>query len=289
MKSLVTKTPLLAAVIALGVSGFAIRRLDAPGWMHATVEVGWVLVCLCIVWLVFREWRSGEVEFSASDRTETVFVYLRNACLAGLATVLLYLLAWWLWSGEYILDGGGNLAWTAELFFKAILIGLAVLWIPFLLFGLATSEIGLTAIFVAAFSLVIAVPCAATLLAADFLFSASLTFTAWTQLLLLVLPASLATVILFDFLLDALIPRSIRIRIQSEPSFKIGETVARGLFVALMLVVASRLVPDAAGVSVGAAFAAGMAASFVRFYLGLYLDDSGDAGLLAEEFAEDLD
>lgn len=268
---------------------FVARRLDSPGWVDVAVDAAWVVVFLCAVWLVFQAWRSGEFEQPLGDEGGGAFVLLWRLCLAGLAAFLVFFAASALWSGGNILDGGGNLFVAAGLFLKACLIGLAVLWMPFLLVGLATSAVGLTAIFVAVFTLVIAVPATATFLAANFLFPEAVSFPTWTNLLWLVVPASFASVILFDFLLEEVMPRSLRGRIQSEPLLKLAEAVARGFFVALMLVAASRFVPDAAGVSFGAALAAGMVAAFVRFYLGMYLDDSGDAGLLIKEFGEEFD
>lgn len=155
--------------------------------------------------------------------------------------------------------------------------------------SLMLSEVRWMILFAAAFALSIAIPSSAALLAANLLFPESVTSAGWPEVLWLIIPASLASVILFDFLLDEIVPRPLRERIQSDPRFGIGEATGRGIFVALMLILASRLVPDAAGVSAGAALAAGMVAAFVRYYLGLYLDDSGDAGLLEEEFAEEFD
>lgn len=178
---------------------------------------------------------------------------------------------------------------TVDTILQVVGIAAIALMIISIALSLTLSEVGWMILFATAFTLVIAIPSFATFLMADFLFPESVASAGWTGLLWLIVPASLASVILFDFLLDEITPRSLRGRIQNEPPFKITEAAMRGFFVALMLVAASRLVPDAAGVSVGAAISAGMFATFVRYYLGLYLDDSGDADLLAEEFAEEFE
>ncbi len=108
-------------------------------------------------------------------------------------------------------------------------------------------------------------------------------FAGWSELFWLVVPSSVASVLLFDFLLDALMPRALRIRVKSDLRFGLGEALGRGLFIALMLISASRLVPDVAGASAGAALAASVVSAFVRFYLGLYLDGAGDPDLIEED------
>ena len=67
------------------------------------------------------------------------------------------------------------------------------------------------------------------------------------------------------------------------PAIEIVEVAARGLVTARSLAIVARLMPDA-GLSAGAALAAGLIGAFVRYLVGLFLSDTnlGDTDFIEE-------
>jgi hypothetical protein len=137
---------------------------------------------------------------------------------------------------------------------------------------LLLSEAGIIALFVVAFVAVTAAGSGAALLAIDLLYPQAVDVSGFKELLWVVVSASLASVLLFDLLLEGLVLKVLRRWRMSMPAIELVEAVAQGLFTAASLVIVARLMPDAA-LSAGAALAAGLIGAFVRYYIGLYLGD----------------
>jgi hypothetical protein len=90
-------------------------------------------------------------------------------------------------------------------------------------------------------------------------------------LLWLVIPASLSSVVLFDLWLVGLMLRILRFAGMSIAGIRIVEVFVEGVFIALALAVVAHLAPDA-GLSPGAALAAGLIGAFVHYFAGLYVE-----------------
>jgi hypothetical protein len=163
---------------------------------------------------------------------------------------------------------GGETALTVFIVLGAIL-SLAIL--------LATNRAGLTVLlfvaFAAAISAVTSAASGAALLAIGFLYPQAVAVTGLPDLLWLVIPASLSSVVLFDLCLEGPMLRILKFAGMGIAGIRIVEVFAGGVFIALALAVVAHLAPDA-GLSPGAALAAGLIGAFVRYFAGLYLDDT---------------
>ncbi len=153
---------------------------------------------------------------------------------------------------------------------------------------LLLSAPGLMALFVAAFVAVTAAGSGLALLAIDFLFSEAVDVSGIVDLLWLVIPASLASVLLFDLGLEGLMLRALQRLGLGMPRIEFIEAIAGGLFTAVSLVVTARLLPDA-GLSAGAALAAGLIAAFIRYYVGQWFLDTKFGGEPETDSYMDLD
>lgn len=142
---------------------------------------------------------------------------------------------------------------------------------------LLLSEIGIVALFVAIFAVATAAGSGVALLAIDFLYPETMAVTGIAGLLWLVVPASLASVLLFDLGLEGLVLRLLRRRGMEASGIELLEAIAGGLVTALSLAVTARVLPEAR-LSAGAALAAGLTGAFVRYYIGLCLRDAGPRG-----------
>ena len=162
---------------------------------------------------------------------------------------------------------------------------LAMFWLCYLALVLPLTRVGIMALFVAAFVVVSAVGSGAALLAIDFLYLQAVEVSGFLGLLRLVVPASLASVLLFDLLLEGLVLRVLRRWGMGMPAIEIVEVAAGGLVTAVSLAIVARLMPDA-GLSAAAALAAGLIGAFVRYFVELFLSDTnlGDT-----DFIEDVD
>ncbi|BBL80421.1 hypothetical protein RxyAA322_22750 [Rubrobacter xylanophilus] len=114
------------------------------------------------------------------------------------------------------------------------------------------------------------------LLAIGFLYPQAVISTGLSGLLWLVVMASTASVLLFDFLIDGFVLRALRRLTPSKAWVGIGEAFAGGIVTALTLALGAHLMPGVVELSDGAAFGAGQTSAFVRYYVGLYLRDTGD-------------
>ena len=140
---------------------------------------------------------------------------------------------------------------------------------------------GLMVAFVVVFTSIAALGAGGTLLATAFLFPETVAVPGFVDLLWLVVPACLASVVVFDFFkgIPALLERT------GLPLISMIETILRGLFVALALLAAARFLPGTA-LSPFAALAAGGISAFVRYYVELWFVEVGpgdEAEALDEE------
>ena len=137
--------------------------------------------------------------------------------------------------------------------------------------------------FAAAISAVTSAASGAALLAIGFLYPQAVAVPGLSGLLWLVIPASLSSVVLFDFWLEGWMLRILKFAGMGIPGIRIVEVFAEGVFLALALAVVAHLAPDT-GLSPGAALAAGLIGALVRYFAGLYLDDtvSGDTYFMDE-------
>lgn len=142
---------------------------------------------------------------------------------------------------------------------------------------LILSEVGILALFVAAFLLATAAGSGAALLVVDFLYPETVIVSGLAGLLLLVVLASVASVLIFDLGLEGLVLRLLRRGGMDVPGIEVLEAIGGGLVTALSLAVAARVLPEA-GLSAGAALTAGLTGAFVRYYVGLYLRDIEPGG-----------
>lgn len=138
------------------------------------------------------------------------------------------------------------------------------------------TKIGIMTLFVTAFVAVRAVASGSTLLATGFLYPKAATFASFSDLLLLIGVASLASVVLFDLGLEGLVLRTIRHLGAGVPQAWMATAFVEALVTASMLLLVVNLVPGTVGLSVGAALVAGAVSAFVRYYLELYLSSIGD-------------
>jgi hypothetical protein len=153
---------------------------------------------------------------------------------------------------------------------------------------LASNRAGFTVLFLVAFaaaiSAVTSAASGAALLAIGFLYPQAVAVPGLSGLLWLVIPASLSSVVLFDLWLEGSMLRILKFAGMSISGIRIVEVFAEGVFIALALAVVAHLAPDA-GLSPGAALAAGLIAAFVRYFAGLYVEDmvfSGDTYFMDE-------
>ncbi len=146
---------------------------------------------------------------------------------------------------------------------------------------------GLVASFVLAFVLVAAVCSGTTLLATDFLFPGVVDVSGLEELLWLVVPASLASAILFDLVLEGGVLELLKRTGLSLHRIHLIEASLGGVSLGLALVVTARFLPEVGASPV--ALAAGLIAAFTRYYLGVWLDGALDVGDGAEPFDEIAD
>jgi hypothetical protein len=138
---------------------------------------------------------------------------------------------------------------------------------------LLMSAPGMMAAFVVAFASVAAVSAGATLLAIDFLYPEAVVVSGFVDLLWLVVPACLGSVVVFDFLLEGGLLAPLKRTGVGLPRIWAIEDFLGGLFLALALVVTARFLPGTE-LSPVAALAAGLISAFVRYYLGLWLSET---------------
>ncbi|CAN5599522.1 hypothetical protein BH24ACT18_BH24ACT18_21110 [soil metagenome] len=138
---------------------------------------------------------------------------------------------------------------------------------------LLMSAPGMMAAFVVAFASVAAVSAGATLLAIDCLYPEAGVLSCFVDLLWLVVPACLGSVVVFDFLLEGGLLAPLKRTGVGLPRIWAIEDFLGGLFLALALVVTARFLPGTE-LSPVAALAAGLISAFVRYYLGLWLSET---------------
>ncbi len=153
---------------------------------------------------------------------------------------------------------------------------------------LLLSAPGLMALFVAAFVAVTAAGSGAALLAIDFLYPGAMDVPGPSELLWLVIPASLGSVVFFDLGLEGLMLRTLQRLGLGMPGIELIEAFAGGLFTAASLVVVAHLTLDAE-LSTGAALAAGLISAFVRYYIGQCSLDTDLGGGPGTDSYVDLD
>ena len=166
-------------------------------------------------------------------------------------------------------------------FVAVVVIAFSLLQITLLM---AFTRTGIFVLFVGAFVFMTAALSGMALLAVQLLYPQAVPVPGFSSLLWLVVPASLASVVLFDLLLEGLLLRALKSKGVGLPAIWVVEAAARGPFTALALVVVARLLTGVE-LAVGAALTAGFADSFVRYYLGLWV---GEAGLSGGDAAADL-
>ncbi|WP_273887265.1 hypothetical protein [Rubrobacter naiadicus] len=155
----------------------------------------------------------------------------------------------------------------------AALIVFGFFWIaPVLLVTTA----GIFVMLVTAFIATTAITSVVALLAIDFLYPQTVISAGLLDLLWLVVMASTASVLLFDFLIDGFLLWALRYLVSSKLWVGMGEAFAGGIVTALMLALCARLMPGGVELSAGAALAAAQISAFVRYYMGLYLGDTSD-------------
>lgn len=182
-----------------------------------------------------------------------------------------------------------SIAEYAEYALKACAV-LVMVW-SFFNFVVATSftRLGLVLLFVGSSVAITGTSSGATLVAAEFLYPQTVDVGGLFALLWLSIVASLASVILFDLLIANLLQWTLTAIGVRLPAARVAEAGARSVFTALSLsVVAS--VSSGVDLSATAALAAGIAAAFVRYYLGLWIGDAsfGEDGAVASP-ADPLD
>lgn len=131
---------------------------------------------------------------------------------------------------------------------------------------------GLMAAFIVAFASVAAVGAGAALLAIDFFYPEAVVVSGFIDLLWLVVPASLVSVILFDFLLEGILLALLKRTGLDLPRIWMIEAFVGGLSLALALFVAARFLPET-DLSPIAALVAGLISAFVRYYVGLWFGE----------------
>lgn len=157
-----------------------------------------------------------------------------------------------------------------------LVILLGLLQFALLLIG---TGLGIFALFVAGFAIVRGFSSGTALLALGFLSPRALDAVRLSELLWLVGPASLLSVVLFDLALDGLTLRLLRLCGLGALGIGVGEVVAGGTVAALTLIGAARFVPGAAGLSVTSALVAGLTGSFVLYYIEMASSDAGSGHL----------
>lgn len=173
-----------------------------------------------------------------------------------------------------------------------VLQGVALVVVVFLsLCTLLLTRVGRVALFVVTFAAAIAVPSGLALLATDFLYPGTGVVAGFGRLLWLVIPASVASVILFDLVLEGFVLRFLRRMGMALIRIRLLEAFLGGLFTALSLFVAAQLLPETKLYG-GAALVAGQTGAFARYYLGLWLGETnfgGDEAILDDMDFEELD
>lgn len=142
---------------------------------------------------------------------------------------------------------------------------------------LLVTTAGLMTLFVALMVAVTTLSVGTALLAIDFLYPQAVVVSGFSGLLWLVVPASLASVVIFDLALEGVVLRVVRRWGLGMPRIRPVEGVLGGAATALALVVTARFVPDAE-LSPGAALLAGLIGAFVRYYLATWIDDTALGG-----------
>lgn len=158
-------------------------------------------------------------------------------------------------------------------------------------FVLLLSAPGLMAFFVAVLVAVTVLGSGAALLAIDFLYPHAVVVSGLPGLLWLVVPASLASVVVFNLSLERVMLRALRGWGVGLPRIRLVEGMLGSLSTALALAATARLLP-AVELSLVAALTAGMIGAFVRYYFGVWMDDAvlgGVAGAEADYFDEETD
>ncbi len=172
----------------------------------------------------------------------------------------------------------------AEYVLKAVAVVVILGGLLPLVLLLLFSRVGIVLLFVAALGSVTAVGAGATLLALDFLYPRSVTVSGFTGLLWLVVPASLASVLLFDMVLEELVLRALQQRGLGMGGIRLVEAFLGGLATALALMVTARLV-SGTEILTAAALVAGLISAFLTYFVGTWLRDIdfGDDPELLEE------
>ena len=150
---------------------------------------------------------------------------------------------------------------------------------------------GLMALFVTVLVVVTVLGCGTALLAIDSLYPQAVVVPGLPGLLWLVAPASVASVVLSDLLLEGTVLRVLRRWGMGMLRVRLVEVVLGGFVAALSLATTARLLSEAELASV-AALAVGLIGAFVRYYLGTWMDSTtfGDlAGREADFFDEEVD
>ncbi len=150
------------------------------------------------------------------------------------------------------------------------------------------TRIGVIALFVGAFAFLTAAGSGVALLMMQVLYPQVAIVPGLSSLLWLVVPASLASVLLFDLLLEGLLLRALRAKGISLSAIWIVEAAVASLFTALSLVVTARLLV-VVELAPSAALVAGFFSAFVRYYLGLWIGDAGLRGGAVADLGEVLD
>lgn len=150
---------------------------------------------------------------------------------------------------------------------------LVMLWAFFsIVVILLSSELGVFVLFIGAFTALNAAGSGVALLALGALYRGAAVFSELSGLLWLVVPASLASVLFFDLLLEGLVLRTLKHLSMELSTIWIVEFILGSLFTALSLGIVAYLIPSVE-LAVGAALAAGLFSAFLRYYLGLWLHD----------------
>ncbi len=147
------------------------------------------------------------------------------------------------------------------------------------------SRTGLFVLFAAVgFAIPTAVGVGATLAAVDFLYPGAVVVDGVARMLWLSALASVASTAAFDLGAEGLVLRVLRRLGLGMDGVRFVEAIVGSFFVAAALSATALLLPGAE-LSAGAAMAAGAVASFVRYFVGLYLDDKilGDPHTFDEE------
>ncbi len=174
--------------------------------------------------------------------------------------------------------------------FEYALNGLAILVILGLVINLAIllmlTRIGIVSLFALIFVTALALPSGTVLLTVNLLYPGSVIVNGLVGLLWLVGPAAVACVLLFDFLLERLVLRALKSAGLGLPRIWLAEAVLVGFALALSLIVAASFLPQTE-LSWETALVAGQIGAFVRYYLGLWLQDTDFGG--DTDFMDDID